>query len=241
MGQIQNAVLNALGSVQQMFQMYKLTDANGYAMGLSPLPARISDITRPGWYYFTTSQMGQFADIEAEYVGGCWLHVFPRTKDGGTYQELIRHTAGDNRWRLGRSINSDGTVYNWKHLTTQYKTLFNTDTRSYTKGQSLTLSDTIDKFDQLYIRTWGAGGKYETKVIQTDLLIKEKAIVIHHINLGDSDASTGVYFQEIQLTIGADLKTFTYSLKAQIGWNGTTMVRSNEPSIGIVEIIGIRG
>lgn len=230
-----------LGKSLETAQMYKLTDANGYAMGLSPLPRRISDITRPGWYYFTTNEMNQFADVPSEYAGGSWLHVFPRTKDGGTYQELIRHTAGNNRWRLGRSINSTGEVYDWKHLTTQYKTLFNTDTRSYTKGQSFTLSDTIDKFDQLYIRTWGAGGKYETKVIQTDLLIKEKAIVIHHINLGDSDTSTGVYFQEIQLTIGADLKTFTYSLKAQIGWNGSTMVRSNEPSIGIVEIIGIRG
>lgn len=230
-----------LGKSLETAQMYKLTDANGYAMGLSPLPARISDITRPGWYYFTTNEMSQFADVPSEYAGGSWLHVFPRTKDGGTYQELIRHTSGDNRWRLGRSINSTGEVYDWKHLTTQYKTIFSTDTRSYTKGQSFTLSDTIDKFDQLYIRTWGAGGKYETKVIQTDLLVKEKALVIHHINLGDSDTSTGVYFQEIQLTIGADLKTFTYSLKAQIGWNGTTMARSNEPSIGIVEIIGIRG
>lgn len=230
-----------LGKSLETAQMYKLTDANGYAMGLSPLPARISDITRPGWYYFTTNQMGQFSDIEAEYVGGCWLHVFPRTKDGGTYQELIRHTAGDNRWRLGRSINSDGTIYNWKHLTTQYKTIFSTDTRSYTKGQSFTLTDTIDKFDQLYIRSWGAGGKYETKVIQTALLIKEKALVLHHINLGDGEASTGVYFQELQYTIGADLKTFTLSLKAQIGWNGTTMARTNDPSFGIVEIIGIRG
>lgn len=230
-----------LGKSLETAQMYKLTDANGYAMGLSPLPARISDITRPGWYYFTTNQMGQFSDIEAEYVGGCWLHVFPRTKDGGTYQELIRHTAGDNRWRLGRSINSDGTIYNWKHLTTQYKTIFSTDTRTLEKGQSFTLTDTIDKFDQLYIRSWGAGGKYETKVIQTALLIKEKALVLHHINLGDGEASTGVYFQELQYTIGADLKTFTLSLKAQIGWNGTTMARTNDPSFGIVEIIGIRG
>lgn len=231
-----------LGKVMETAQMYKMTDANGYAMGLSPLPARLADITRPGWYYFTTNQMQQFSDIPAEYaVAGYWLNVFPRTKDGGIYQELTRHTAGNNRWRLGRSISSTGEAYDWKHLTTQYKTIFSEDTRTYTKGQSFTLTDTIDNFDQLYIRTWGAGGKFETKVVQASLLVKEKSLVIHHINLGDSETSTGVYFQEIQFTIGADLKTFTYSLKAQIGWNGTTMVRSNEPSIGVVEVIGIRG
>ena len=231
-----------LGKSLETAQMYKLTDANGYAMGLSPLPARLSDITRPGWYYFTTNEMQQFTDISEEFaVAGYWLNVYPRSKDGGIYQELIRHTSGNNRWRLGRSINSDGTAYDWKLLTTQYKTIFSTDTRTWEKGQSFTLSDTIDNFDQLYIRSWGAGGKYETKVIQASLLAKEKALVIHHINLGDSDTSTGVYFQELQYTIGADLKTFTLSLKAQIGWNGTTMARTNDPSFGIVEIIGIRG
>ena len=227
-----------LGKVLETAQMYKITDNNGYAMGLSPLPARMSDIVRPGWYYFTTNEMSQFADVPSEYAGGSWLHVFPRTKDGGTYQELVRHTSGDNRWRLGRSINSTGEVYKWKHLTTQYKTLYANNDRTVSQ---FTLSEPFTNFDMIQIRTWGAGGKYNTKTIKSSLLESDKAIVIHDINMGDSETSTGIYIQEFRLSIADDCQTFTYLAKAQVGWTGTTFARSNDVTNGIVEIIGIRG
>ena len=227
-----------LGKVMETAQMYKMTDANGYAMGLSPLPARISDITRPGWYYFTTNEMSQFADVPAEYAGGSWLHVLPRTKDGGTYQELIRHTAGNNRWRLGRSINSTGEVYDWKHLTTQYKTLYASNDRT---ANTFTLSESFTSFDRLQIRTWGAGGKFDVKTIDVKTLMKEMSLVIHSINLGDSDTSTGLYVQELRLSIASDYQTFNYLAKAQVGWNGTTFTRTNDVPAGIIEVIGIRG
>ena len=227
-----------LGKVMETAQMYKMTDANGYAMGLSPLPARISDIVRPGWYYFTTNEMKQFADVPEEYAGGSWLHVLPRTKDGGTYQELIRHTSGNNRWRLGRSINSTGEIYDWKHLTTQYKTLYANNDRTVT---SFVLSEPISNFDMIQIRTWGAGGRYNTKTLTTSLLVADKTFVIHDVNLGDSDTSTGLYVQEFRLSIDNDLKTFTYLAKSQVGWTGTTFARTNDVTNGIVEVIGIRG
>lgn len=227
-----------LGKAMETAQMYKLTDANGYAMGLSPLPKKISDITRPGWYYFTTNEMSQFSDIPTEYQGGSWLHVLPRTKDGGTYQELIRHTAGNNRWRLGRSINSTGEVYDWKHLTTQYKTLYASNDRTV---NNFTLSEPFTSFDRLQIRTWGAGGKFDVKTIDVQTLMKEMSLVIHSINLGDSDTSTGLYVQELRLSINSDYQTFNYLAKAQVGWNGSTFLRTNDAPAGIIEVIGIRG
>ena len=227
-----------LGKAMETAQMYKLTDANGYAMGLSPLPKKISDITRPGWYYFTTNEMSQFSDIPTEYQGGSWLHVLPRTKDGGTYQELIRHTAGNNRWRLGRSINSTGEVYDWKHLTTQYKTLYANNDRTVT---SFTLSEPFTNYDMIQIRTWGAGGRYNTKTLTSSLLATDKTFVIHDVNLGDNETSTGLYVQEFRLSIADDCQTFTYLAKAQVGWTGTTFTRTNDVTNGIVEIIGIRG
>lgn len=233
-----------LGKTLETAQMYKLTDNNGYAMGLSPLPAKIADIVRPGWYYFTTNEVQQFSDMPEGYaVAGYWLNVYPRSKDGSIYQELVRNTSGNNRWRLGRSINvATNTAYPFKPLSREYKTLFSADTRTYTTGQSFSLNDSIENYDQLLIRTWGAGGRYNTKTLPVSLLTTDKTFVVHDLNNGDGSTSTGVYFQEIQITIGDDLTTMTYKLKSQIGWNGTTMVRVNDPdSIGIVEVIGIRG
>ena len=227
-----------LGKTLETAQMYKLTDANGYAMGLSPLPARISDITRPGWYYFTTSQMQQFEDIPGEYAGGAWLNVYPRTKDGGTYQELTRHTSGDNRWKLGRSISSTGEVYDWKPLTKQYKTLYSNNDRTVT---SFKLSEPFTNYDQIQIRSWMAGGRYDVKTLQTSFLKSDRNLVIHGVNIGDSETSTGFYCQELRLTISSDCQTFTYDAKAQVGWNGSTFVRANDVEAGIVEVIGIRG
>lgn len=231
-----------LGKTMETAQMYKLTDANGYAMGLTPQPSKIADITRPGWYYFTTSQMQQFTDVPAEFaVAGYWLNVYPRSKDGSIYQELIRNTSGNNRWRLGRSIAWDGTAYDFKCLSRQYKTLYSDDSRTLS---SFTLSEPFDNFDQIQIRIWGAGGKYDIKTFQTSFLKSDRKLVFHHINLGDSDTSLGLYIQEMRLTISSDLQTFSYDAKVQFGWNNTSkeFVRTNDiDTIGVVEVIGIRG
>ena len=230
-----------LGKVMETAQMYKLTDANGYAMSLSPLPSRIADIVRPGWYYFTTNEIKQFEDMPEEFaVAGYWLNVYPRSKDGGIYQELIRNTSGNNRWRLGRSINIvTGEAYPFKCLSTQYKTLYSGDSRTLNQ---LTLSEPFDNFDQIQIRVWGAGGRYEIKTFQTSFLKSDRKLVFHAVNIGDSDASTGLYIQEMRLSIDADLQTFTYDAKVQLGWNGSTFTRENNvTNLGIVEVIGIRG
>ena len=231
------------GKILETAQMFKLTDNNGNAMGLSPLPAKIADIVRPGVYYFTTNEMSQFSDVPTQYQGGAWLIVYPRSKDGGVYQELIRHTSSNTRHRVARSVNTaTGEAYAFKPIIGERKTLHNTDTRTLIAGQSFTLTDTIDNYDELFIRTYGVGGRYNTKTLPTSLLIADKSFVIHDINLGDGASSTGLYFQELQISIGDDLKTFTVKLKSQIGWNGSTMVRVNDPeTLGIVEIVGIKG
>lgn len=231
-----------LGKTMETAQMYKLTDANGYAMGLTPQPSKIADITRPGWYYFTTNQMQQFTDVPSEFaVAGYWLNVYPRSKDGSIYQELIRNTSGNNRWRLGRSIGGDGVAYDFKCLSRQYKTLYSEDSRTLS---SFTLSEPFDNFDQIQIRIWGAGGKYDIKTFQTSFLKSDRKLVFHHINLGDSDNSLGLYVQEMRLSIGSDLQTFSYDAKVQFGWNSSNkeFVRTNDiDTIGVVEVIGIRG
>lgn len=226
------------GKMLETAQMYQMTDSSGFAFGLSPLPARLSEVQRPGWYYFTTNEMSQFEDIPEEYAGGSWVHVFPRTKDGGVYQEVIRHTSGTNRWRIGRSINSTGEVYDWKHLTRQYKTLYSNSDRTVSQ---FTLSEPLSNFDEIRIRTWGAGGKTNYKTIPAATLAKDRALVIHDINIGDSETSTGLYVQELRLSIDGDLQTFIYNAKAQVGWNGATFVRENDVSAGIIEVVGIRG
>lgn len=232
-----------LGKAMETAQMYKLTDANGYAMGLSPLPSKIADITRPGWYYFTTNEMKTFSDMPEEFaVAGYWLNVYPRAKDGSIYQELIRNTSSNNRWRLGRSINVlTGDAYPFKNLSTQYKTLYSGDSRAQS---SFVLSESFENFDQIQIRIWGAGGRYDIKTFQTSFLKSDRKLVFHHVNIGDGDTSTGLYIQEMRLSIDADLRTFTYDAKVQLGWNHSLkeFVRTNDmTNIGIVEVIGIRG
>lgn len=232
-----------LGKAMETAQMYKLTDANGYAMGMSPLPSKIADITRPGWYYFTTNEMKTFSDVPEEFsVAGYWLNVYPRAKDGSIYQELIRNTSGNNRWRLGRSINiNTGEAYPFKNLSTQYKTLYSGDSRT---ESSFTLSESFDNFDQIQFRIWGAGGRYDIKTFQTSFLKSDRKLVFHHVNIGDSDTSTGLYIQEMRLSIDADLRTFTYDAKVQLGWNQSLkeFVRTNDlTTIGVVEVVGIRG
>ena len=232
-----------LGKAMETAQMYKLTDANGYAMGMSPLPSKIADITRPGWYYFTTNEMKTFSDVPEEFsVAGYWLNVYPRAKDGSIYQELIRNTSGNNRWRLGRSINiNTGEAYPFKNLSTQYKTLYSGDSRTET---SFTLSESFDNFDQIQFRIWGAGGRYDIKTFQTSFLKSDRKLVFHHANIGDGATSTGLYIQEMRLSIDADLRTFTYDAKVQLGWNQSLkeFVRTNDlTTIGVVEVVGIRG
>lgn len=232
-----------LGKAMETAQMYKLTDANGYAMGMSPLPSKIADITRPGWYYFTTNEMKTFSDVPEEFsVAGYWLNVYPRAKDGSIYQELIRNTSGNNRWRLGRSINiNTGEAYPFKNLSTQYKTLYSGDSRT---ESSFTLSESFDNFDQIQFRIWGVGGRYDIKTFQTSFLKSDRKLVFHHVNIGDSDTSTGLYVQEMRLSIDADLRTFTYDAKVQLGWNQSLkeFVRTNDlTTIGVVEVVGIRG
>lgn len=232
-----------LGKAMETAQMYKLTDANGYAMGMSPLPSKIADITRPGWYYFTTNEMKTFSDVPEEFsVAGYWLNVYPRAKDGSIYQELIRNTSGNNRWRLGRSINiNTGEAYPFKNLSTQYKTLYSGDSRA---ESSFTLSESFDNFDQIQFRIWGAGGRYDIKTFQTSFLKSDRKLVFHHANIGDGATSTGLYIQEMRLSIDADLRTFTYDAKVQLGWNHSLkeFVRTNDlTTIGVVEVVGIRG
>lgn len=232
-----------LGKSLETAQMYKLTDANGYAMSLSPQPATIAEIVRPGWYYFTTNEMKNFSDVPEEFkVAGYWLNVYPRTKDGGIYQELIRHTSGENRWRLGRSINIvTGEAFPFRNLTRQSKVIYSGDSRALSSFQ---LSESIENFKEIQIRIWGAGGSYDLKTFPVSLLTKDRKFVFHHMNIGDSDSSLGLYFQEIRATIAGDYQTITYDAKIQFAWDKTNkeFTRTNDvTNIGVTEVIGIRG
>lgn len=221
-------------------QTYKLTEGSGHAMWYEPKPQALSEIVKPGWYYFPASEFN-FSDIPSEYLGvsGFWLNVYPRAKDGTVYQELIRNTSGKNQWRLGRQVTANKTASDWVSLQQERKTLWTGDSRT---NDVLTLTDAIDKYDFLWVRLWHEGGKYTTELIRTNQIITDKKMHFHGVNLPDSTSSLALYFQELEVAVSDDFRTLTQTRKSRIKLDSDGVLTRNEDSpIGIHEIQGIRG
>ena len=209
-------------------------------MWYEPKPQVLSEITKPGWYYFPASEFN-FSDVPSEYLGvsGFWLNVYPRTKDGAVYQELVRNTSGKNPWRLGRQVTANKTASEWVSLQQERKTLWTGDSRT---SDVLALTDAIDKYDFLWVRLWHEGGKYTTELIRTNQIITDKKMFFHGVNLPDSSSTLALYFQELEVAVSDDFRTLTQTRKSRIKLDSTGVLTRNEDSpIGIHEIQGIRG
>lgn len=221
-------------------QTYKYIEGDGHAKWQDPKPQSLSEIKKPGWYYFTSSEF-DFDDVPAEYKGvsGFWLNVYPRAKDGTVYQELIRNTSGVNQWRIGRQVASTGASM-WKPLNMEKKVLWSGDTRNET---TLQLKDELNKYDLLVVRLWHEGGQFTTETITTPIIETNKRMFFHGMNVGDSDGSATFYMFEMVVEVAEDMKTLTQSRKTRLSIaNGGTNTREQDNvKIGIHEIVGIRG
>lgn len=219
---------------------YKYIEGDGHAMWYEPKPKTLAEITKPGWYYFMADEF-DFTDIPEEYrgVSGFWLNVYPRAKDNTVYQELIRNTSGENQWRFGRQIHSNGTPAIWRNLNMERKTLHSGDTRTQ---EVITLKDDLRNYDCLIFRVWHEGGVFTTETVFPSIIEKNKKLHFHGINIGDSSSSLAFYAQEMEVTVDEDFRTLRQVRKSRLKLdNGGTITRQEDSSIGIHEIIGIRG
>lgn len=221
-------------------QTFKFTEGSGHAQWFDPKPSKLSVIQKPGWYYFMSTEF-DFEDVPDEYKGvsAYWLFVSPRGKDGTVYQELVRNTSGVNQYRLTRQVLFDGTPSKWVSVRPERKTLWSGDTRTTTE---LTLSDSIENYDWIWVRLWHEGGRYTTELIRSNQIMSDKKIHFHGLNMGDGSTSTSLYVFEMEVQVSEDYMTWSQVRKSRLKIDdGGKIVRQEESSIGIHEIQGIRG
>lgn len=221
-------------------QTFKFTEGSGHAQWFDPKPSKLSVIQKPGWYYFMSTEF-DFEDVPDEYKGvsAYWLFVSPRGKDGTVYQELVRNTSGVNQYRLTRQVLFDGTPSKWVSVRPERKTLWSGDTRTLTE---LTLSDSIENYDWVWIRLWHEGGRYTTELVRTNQIMNDKKIHFHGLNMGDNTESTSLYVFEMEVQLSEDYLTWNQVRKSRLKIdNGGTITRQEDSAIGIHEIQGIRG
>lgn len=221
-------------------QTFKFTEGSGHAQWFDPKPSKLSVIQKPGWYYFMSTEF-DFEDVPDEYKGvsAYWLFVSPRGKDGTVYQELVRNTAGVNQYRLTRQVLFDGTPSKWVSVRPERKTLWSGDTRTATE---LTLSDSIENYDWIWVRLWHEGGRYTTELIRSNQIMNDKKIHFHGLNIGDNTESISLYVFEMEVQVSEDYMTWNQVRKSRLKIdNGGTINRQEDSTIGIHEIQGIRG
>ena len=220
-------------------QNFPLTAGNGVVKPVNHYLPMLSYLTEPGEYYFSSNDFN-FADVPEEYRGkGYFLNVSARAQNGTVFQTLTRITSSTNIYRLGRQVSIDGVPGAWKSLMPEKKSLYYGDSRN---SASITLSDSISNYDFVLVRVWSAGGQWQSFMFDSAIVMATRALAIQSTNLPDSSSSSNIYFQELICSISENGLTITQDRKSQIQINQTgTLTRSEDSSVGICEIIGIRG
>ena len=104
------------------------------------------------------------------------------------------------------------------------------------------MSDSISNYDFVLVRVWSAGGQWQSFMFDSAIVMTTRALAIQSTNLPDSSSSSNIYFQELICSIDEAGLTITQDRKSQIQINQAgTLTRSEDSSVGICEIIGIRG
>ena len=232
-----NKIMNALNTILNNVQMYKMTEASGTAKSFKH-NNKIENIKAPGEYYFTAVQFKEIEDVP-EYLkavdSGYFLSVSARAKDGTVLQTLTRNTAGVNRFMLQRSVMFDGTMSDWIPMTPERKTLWSGDSKT---ADSITLKGSIWDFDFINVRVAHVGGYVSQQIFLNDIRSWKRMIFQGH-NLTDSDTTTFTPW-ELQCTISEDGMTVNYDIKNELVMTSTgTTKRKSE--VGIQNIQGIRG
>lgn len=221
-------------------QTYKLIEGNGYVKPVVK-PLRLEELTEPGEYYFSGSAF-TFEDVPEGYRGksGFFVHNSARAGDGTIFQTITRNTATGNCYRLGRQISgSTKKGAPWRSLVPEKKVLYAGDSRSLA---SIKLADSIKNYDYILVRLYHAGGFYHSQLFDSSVLTTNKSLVLQATNLPDSASSANFYAQELACTINEDGLTINQTRKSQIQVTSTgTVNRTEDASIGICEIQGIRG
>lgn len=220
-------------------QNFPLTAGNGVVKPINHHLPMLSHLVEPGEYYFSSSEFN-FADVPEEYRGkGYFLNVSARAQNGTVFQTLTRITSSTNIYRLGRQVSIDGVPGAWKPLMPEKKSLYYGDSRN---SVSITLSDSISNYDFVLVRVWSAGGQWQSFMFDSAIVMTTRALAIQSTNLPDSSSSSNIYFQELICSIDEAGLTITQDRKSQIQINQAgTLTRSEDSSVGICEIIGIRG
>ena len=222
-------------------QTYKLIEGNGFVKPVNVKPLRLEELTEPGEYYFSGSSF-TFEDVPEEYRGksGFFVHNSARAGDGTVFQTITRNTATGNCYRLGRQISgSTKKGAPWRSLVPEKKVLYAGDSRSLA---SIKLTDSIKNYDFILVRLYHAGGFYHSQLFDSSVLTTNKSLVLQATNLPDSASSANFYAQELACTINEDGLTINQTRKSQIQVTSTgTVNRTEDASIGICEIQGIRG
>ena len=222
-------------------QTFKLIEGNGFVKPVFVKPSRLDELTEPGEYYFSGSAF-TFEDVPDAYRGksGFFVHNSARAGDGTIFQIITRNTATGNCYRLGRQVS--GTTKKgapWRSLVPEKKVLYAGDSRSLA---SIKLTDSIKNYDFILVRLYHAGGLYQTFTFDSSLLTTTKAMSLQATNLPDSSESVNFYAQELACAISEDGLTINQTRKSQIQVTSTgTVNRTEDASIGICEIQGIRG
>ena len=106
-----NAVEPFIGYANRKAQQYAFIRNDGKGIRRYELgePANLSDIRKPGWYYFNAADMAEFADHPIPESGGYWLLVSPTDTGTVVHHTMIRNSAVHSHV-LTRTIFSDGTT-----------------------------------------------------------------------------------------------------------------------------------
>lgn len=234
---LENLISNVANTINNA-QTYQLCEGDGGAKSIA-LPSKLSDITQPGTYYFTTEQFKSFADIPGDYTinSGFFMNVSAKAKDGTVIQELIRNTTGTDPFRCMRRVGT-GEVNEWIPTTPEMRAIFQRDTR---KETTINLPDSLWNYDILLFQVWAPNGKWNTATVRTSILQKEKSIVFNGLNIGDNSSSKTVYAYELHVEIDDTGKILTQSIKNEVVLSSPSENVRRECSVGVYSIQGLKG
>lgn len=215
----------------------------GKCKWVDPNINKFSDITDPGWYYFDSVQYSKMIDRpsdEAE-TSAYFLFVSPKGKtESNLYQELTRCSASRGGfYRTSRYVDIvSGETSPWLG-SSQDVILWSGDTSSMNVGDTITLKETLDNFDFVYMKYTGmGGGNSDTMLIPINGMSLH--IIKQGLNFGDNDV-TKFYFYEHDMELNADKTTMTLRGQRRYWINNNQMGGDlNSKDYGLIQVVGIR-
>ncbi len=230
-------------SLLQQVQSFKMVESDGFALMPSPLPNKLSQLARPGMYYFRTADWLSFSDIPDHYrvQSGWWMYVYPRSRDVSVIQEAFRNTTTRDDYRIYRIVRLDGTTTEWRPVKSERVSLWTGDSRGDFKT-SFKLSDSLNNYDYIYFRIQHEGGANSDDRYVDMRNWGSNDLIFQTHNIGDSATSMGISFFEYCALFSSDRTSFTNkrSTRITISGSGNLSRVNDDDSIGLRAIIGVK-